>query len=225
MPAPLVACLLSVALSGVVALLVPNLLRWLPLPPETEDLPPFSELDTPRFRWAVFGVGSTAGCLAALALTPAATWISWVPLASFGALLGLIDLRTTYLPLRLHYLTLALVVPGVGLTAWLMASWQPLLGAAAGGLGATALFWSVWRFSGGRMGFGDVRLAGLIGVVAGSSGVVLLFWSVLLGTAVGAVWAVVVRIRRGAEAEFPYGPALLLGPFLALAVRAAAGGA
>lgn len=222
MPTPLAACLLAVTLAGVVALLVPVLLGWLPLPPDEEDLPPFSELDSPRFRWAVFLVAAAAGCVA-LPLTPPALWAVWAPLAGLGALLGLIDLRTTYLPLRLNYLALALAAVGLALAVWLQGSWQPALGGLAGGLAAAALFWVVWRASGGRLGFGDVRLAGLVGTVAGSGGVTMLVWSLLLGTAAGAVWAVGVRIRRGADAEFPYGPALLLGPFLALLARAALG--
>lgn len=222
MPTPLVACLLAVALAGAVALLVPVLLGWLPTPAEAEDLPPFSELDSPGFRRAVFLVAVAAGCVA-LPLTTPALWAVWAPLAGLGALLGLIDLRTTYLPLRLNYLALGLAAIGLVVAAGLLGSWQPLLGGLAGGLGAAALFWVVWRVSGGRLGFGDVRLAGLIGMVAGSGGVTLLVWSFLLGSAIGAFWAIVARMRRGASAEFAYGPALLLGPFLALLVQTALG--
>jgi leader peptidase (prepilin peptidase)/N-methyltransferase len=219
-PVPLIACLVALAVAGVVTAATPTLLGWLPVPPDEEDVAPFSTLDSPRFRLSVFWVAAAAGCIV-LCLTAPTHWAVWAPFAGLGALLGLIDLHTTFLPLRLTYLSLALVLLGAGLAAWLDAGWAPVLGAVAGAAVGAALFWVVWRFSGGQLGFGDVRLAGVIGAAAGSGGSTLLLWSFLLGTFAGAVWAVAVRLRRRAEAEFPYGPALLLGPLLALAVQAA----
>lgn len=218
MPTPLFAGLLAVLLAATVTLLVPSLLRWLPVPPDEEDVAPFGELDSPRFRWATFATGVVAGTVA-LGLTAPAYWATWAPFASLGALLALIDLRTTFLPLRLTYLVLGLSLAGAALAAWLEGSWNPLLWAIGGGAGAAALFWLAWRFSGDRMGFGDVRLAGLIGVVAGTAGPTLLVWSFLLGTVAGAAWGVATRIRRGTDGAFPYGPALMLGPLLALLAR------
>lgn len=218
MPTPVFACLLALALAALVALLTPVLLRWLPEPPDEEEVAPFSELNSTPFRWAVLATGAVAGCLA-LGLTPSSFWAVWAPYTSLGALLALIDLRTTFLPLRLTYLTLGLAAAGVAVAAWLSGEWSPVLWAAASGAGAAALFWLVWRFSGGRLGYGDVRLAGLIGVVAGSGGLVPAVWSILLGTVAGAVWGIVAGLRRGANGEFPYGPPLMLGPLLALLVQ------
>lgn len=220
MPTPLLACLVAVALAGVVAALTPVLLRWLPAPPDEPDPPPFSDLDSPRFRWAVFAVAAGASGIA-LVLTEPSSWAVWAPFTTLGALLALVDLRTTYLPLRLNYLTLALSLTGAGLASWMASGWSPLLWAVGAGLGAAALLWLVWWFSGGRLGFGDVRLAGLIGVVAGTGGLTLVVWAFLFGTAVGAVWGIVARLRRGADGGFPYGPALMMGPLLALVLHAA----
>lgn len=238
MPTTLAAALLALALAAVAAVATPWLLRWLPVPPDEHQVAPspdpskplvelvetravgesgFSELDSTRFRWLVFAVSALAGVLA-FPLTPIAHWAAWAPLVSLGALLALIDLRTSFLPLRLNYLAAGLALAGVGVASWLQATWQPLVGAVIAGLVATAFFWLVWWFSGGRMGFGDVRLAGLIGVVAGASGAVFAVWTFLLGTLAGAVWGALAGWHRGRDGEFPYGPALLLGPFLALLV-------
>jgi leader peptidase (prepilin peptidase)/N-methyltransferase len=221
-PTALLACLLAVALAGVVTAATPALLRWCPLPPDATtldgtELAPFVDLVSPRFRWAVFGVAAASGAIL-LALTDPRDWAAWIPLATVGALLALVDLRTAYLPLRLNYLALALALAGAGLASWLRASWQPLLLAAACGAVATAVFWVIWRLSGDRFGFGDVRLAGLIGVVTGTHGVPLTVWAFLLGSVAGAVWGAVKWIRRGRDSEFAYGPAMLLGPPLALIV-------
>lgn len=218
MPAKLAAPLLALLLSGVLTVLTPPLLRWLPVPADEEEAPPpFSELDTAGFRWAVF-VSTAVLAWLAFSLTPPGQWPAWAPLATLGTLLGLIDLRTTFLPLRLNHLAIVLAIAGAGAAAWLGASWEPLLWAGIGGAGAASAFWLLWRFTAGGLGFGDVRLAGLIGLVAGATSPPLVLWSFLLGSAAGAVWGGVLWWRRGRDGAFAYGPALLLGPYLALAV-------
>lgn len=224
MTAPLLAGLVALALAGALVALVPVLLRGLPVPQEEPGLAPFSDLDSRRLRAEVFVSAALAG-LVAFALVPVPYWAVWAPLATIGSLLAAIDLRTTFLPLRLNHLALALSLAGAGIAAWSQGAWQPLAGSLAGAVGAAAFFWIAWRLSRGTLGFGDVRLAGLIGAVTGAHGLVLLVWAFLLGTACGAVWALVARVRRGPRAEFPYGPALLLGPFLALVVQEVAAAA
>ncbi|CAL8968082.1 hypothetical protein PROP_00200 [Propionicimonas sp. T2.31MG-18] len=219
MPTP-VTVLVAVLLSAAVALATPALLRRQPLPEDADDLPPFADLATPRFRLAVLVVSALATTLALL-LTAPEHWAVWAPFTSLGALLVLVDLRTTYLPLRLNYLVLALSLAGAGVAAALTRTWQPLVGAAVTGAVAAGVLWLVWRASGGRLGFGDVRLAGLIGVVTGTQGLPLPVWAFVLGSATGAVWGVVSWLRRGGDGAFPYGPALWLGPLLALLVRRA----
>ena len=78
------------------------------------------------------------------------------------------------------------------------------------------LFHLLWRWT-GAFGYGDVRLAATIGAVTALDSVELVTTSLLLGTLVGAVWGVVHRLAGGRGA-FPYGPGLLAGPFLALAL-------
>lgn len=210
--APLVALVLAVA----VTVATPALLRHLPVPPDEVGVAPFAELDSPGFRSSVLGCATAAGSVAFLTL-PAQVWPAWAGFVSLGAVLGLIDLRTGFLPLRLSYLATGTAAAGAALSAWLLRDWTVLAGAAAAGSLAVGFFWLVWRVSGG-LGFGDVRLAGLIGIVTGATGVSIAVWSFLLGALAGAIWGLLVRWRRGADGPFPYGPALLLGPLLALAV-------
>jgi leader peptidase (prepilin peptidase)/N-methyltransferase len=210
--APLLAALLAVA----VTLATPALLRWLPLPPDEEGVAPFSELATPRFRLAVFACSGIAGAIAFSCL-PSVQWPAWIGLVSLGALLGLIDLHTTFLPLRLNYLTAALAAVGVAVSAWLQGDWWVLVSAAAAGAVGAGLFWLIWWVSHG-FAFGDVRLAGLIGIVAGSRSGAFALATFFFGTLVGAAWALAQRRRKGTDEPFPYGPALLLGPLVALLV-------
>lgn len=218
---PLVALLLAVALAAAVTAAVPALLRWCPIPddepdgPEAEQVPPFVSLATPRFRATAFACASIAAATAFL-LTPPALWAVWAPLATLGVLLVLVDLHTTFLPLRLTYLAVGLTVVGAAGAAWLLRDWTPLVWGVAGGIGCAAWFAAMWWLGRGRMGFGDVRLAGLLGLVAGATSPMLVIWALLLGTLAAAMWGLVARWRRGRDAPFPYGPGLALGPFLAL---------
>jgi leader peptidase (prepilin peptidase) / N-methyltransferase len=192
------------------------LLSWLPAPEEEPGLR-FTDLDSPRFRAAVFTLTFGLGWLS-LALTTPPLWPIWAPLVGLGTLLGLIDARTTFLPLRLHYLTLALVTLGALGSCWWRGDGSPLLLAATGGAVALAIYSLVWRFSGGQLGFGDVRLAGLLGIAAGATSYPLLIWCFLTGSVVGAIWAVAIRLRG--QRAFAYGPSMLLGAPLGLIVTA-----
>ncbi len=215
-PAPVAAPLLAVAIAALLTLATPSLLRWLPIPPDEGELPPFSHLATPGFRTAVFLCSAVSGTID-FACLPTPEWPAWAGLVSLGALLGLIDLRTTFLPLRLIYLAVALAVVGAAVSVWLQGSWWVAVTAAAAGALASGAFWLVWRLSNG-LAFGDVRLAGLIGIVVGTRGGTFAFSAIFLGTLIGAVWGLVLRWRRGVDEPFAYGPALLLGPLAALLI-------
>ncbi len=207
MPTLVIAALLAAASAGLVAATTGRLLRWLPIPDE-EPRADFIGLDSPRFRIGVGAVGFLAGWLL-LSLTDVRLWPILLPLAGLGALSGAIDARTTYLPLRLHYLTFALVAAGIGVSAFWRAEPWALAWAVGIGVVATAVYALVWRLSGGQLGFGDVRLAGLLGAATAAVSPSLAVWTFLLGSVVGAVWAIAVRVR-GVK-EFAYGPSMLLG--------------
>ncbi len=211
------AILLSAITAALTALVAPVLLRWLPEPEDQPELR-FADLATGRFRLLLLGVCFVAGSVLLLTTQPQ-LWPVWTPLAALGPLLGLVDARTGFLPLRLNYVALILVVAGVLASCWLRDDWQPALLALAGGVGATACYWLLWWLSRGKLGFGDVRLAGLLGVATGATSLTVLLWSFVLGSFVGAVWALVVRLS-GRGREFPYGPSMLLGPVAALLLAA-----
>jgi leader peptidase (prepilin peptidase)/N-methyltransferase len=215
MPTTVIAALLALVPAVAVAALTPRLLAWLPVPDE-EPRADFVGLDSPRFRVGVGAVGFLAGWLM-LAGSAVTVWPILVPLAALGSLLGLIDARTTYLPLRLHYLTFALVSVGVLASAWWRVEPWSLASAAGIGMAATALYAVVWRLTGGQLGFGDVRLAGLIGTATAAIAPTLTLWTFLLASVVGAVWAIASRLRG--SKEFAYGPSMLLGVPLAIMVN------
>lgn len=181
---------------------------------DDEEAPDFAALVSRR---SVLGVGVLGVAVAqVLWVQPAWTWWLWVPYLGVGAAMAYVDWRTTFLPRLMNNLALGLMA--VGGVAVGVADWRALVGAVVGALAAYGLLYAAWRLSPG-LGFGDVRLALLIGAVAGQLGASMWALSLFLGTALGAVHAVVhavwARRGEGRPTYFPYGPALWLGPVAA----------
>jgi leader peptidase (prepilin peptidase)/N-methyltransferase len=70
----------------------------------------------------------------------------------------------------------------------------------------------------GGFGMGDVKLAFLLGVFLGYPAWQYLVWGAALGFLVGSIAAVVLLVtkRRGRRDPFPFGPAMVVGAWLAL---------
>lgn len=194
------------------ALATPALLRALPAPADEPDADPYRPLATRGVAFAVFLLVAAAGTVV-VAVAPATSPV-WLGLVGPGVLAAVVDARTGYLPKRLAQASW--VLTGAGLLAG--AGWlgvQVLVRAGLGALAAGALFWVFWRFGGG-FGFGDVRLAPVIGAASAAVGWQLLAGALLLGGLLGVAWGLAWR-ASGRGRAFPYGPALVAGPFLALA--------
>lgn len=206
------------ALFAVLLVAVLATLGWRLLVPrvrvEDDESPDFASLVTGQSTLAVALAAVLAGQV--LWLTPQSRWWLWVPYLGLGLPLVAVDLRTTFLPLRLNYLVAgAMAACLVPLTVH---DWRSGVGALAGAAALFALFHLVWRFARG-IGYGDVRLALLVGAVSGMAGVQFAALALLAGTALGAVHAIAHAIwaRRdpARERHFAYGPALWAGPTVA----------
>ncbi|MGO1383799.1 MAG: prepilin peptidase [Arachnia sp.] len=206
----MLACSLSAALH----------LRW--VVPRLRE--PVLEDNDPPPHYAMLAPLGHVGLLA-LAVITAAQVLRAVPPEHFGAWFGYlgagaalvwVDLRTTWLPRTLSIICSAQVALGVGWVATV--DWEAALGSVIGGLAAFALFHLVWRRS-SAFGYGDVRLAGIVGAVGGLGGPEGWLLALFCGTLVGAAWGLVHAARRRhsqGPGYFPYGPALWLGPVLAI---------
>ena len=103
---------------------------------------------------------------------------------------------------------------GLGVRATVEADPLVAVRGRLGGQACGGVLSLLWRVTGG-IGFGDVRLMAVVGAVTAAHSVQLTIWAVLAGTIAGAAWGLARRILKGPGA-FAYGPALWLGPFLAL---------
>lgn len=206
------ACAVSAALH--LALLVPRLGE--PDPDVGDPAPRYATLAPPGH---VLLLGAVVFALAlVLHMVPQYQFGVWFGYLGAGAALVWVDLRTTWLPRILHFVCLAQVALGV---AWVALNhWPTAVASVAGGVVALLLFHLVWHFS-SAFGYGDVRLAAIVGAVGALRGLDGWLLALLCGTLLGAVWGIGhAWLRRGTDrpAHFAYGPALWVGPIVAVAV-------
>ena len=151
--------------------------------------------------------------LLAWRVTPAADLIGYSVVAAVAAPLSAIDLAERRLPSRL----VLPAYPGV-LAAFVTAAIEEhsvtALGRSLVGAAGLFLFFLLLAFtSGGGIGAGDVRLAGLLGLALAWRSWAALVTGSLLGlvcaACVGA--ALIVSHRGGPRTPIPLGPALLAG--------------
>jgi leader peptidase (prepilin peptidase)/N-methyltransferase len=179
-------------------------------------------------RPSVVALGSTA-LLAAVAL-PGAWWVGgarpgtaallWF--AGSALVLGATDLAAHRLPDVVTVPACAACTAAFGVDAAVLGTWPALLravlaAAIAFGVGLLGAF-----VSPEGLGFGDVKLLGLLGLVLGWAGWAVLMTGVFVGLLVGAgVSLVLLAARRvGWRTAIPFGPPLLVGAAVALALVA-----
>lgn len=167
-----------------------------------------------------------AVCLAGVAvltgLRPASLAVAW--LAGAGLVLGAVDLAVHRLPDRVTLPAYAVCAAALLLDAALLGTWPALL---RGLLGAAVTFAAgclLALVSPEALGFGDVKLLGLLGLVLGWFGWGVLLAGVFLGLVAGALGSLALLLTRraGWRTAVPFGPPLLLGAALALALGGAA---
>jgi leader peptidase (prepilin peptidase)/N-methyltransferase len=149
---------------------------------------------------------------------PATLALAWA--AGAGVVLGAVDLAVHRLPDRVTFPAYAVCAGALTVDAAVLGSWGALLravGAAAAAFGLAALLAAVTPEG---LGFGDVKLLGLLGLVLGWIGWGVLLAGVFLGLLTGALVSL-VRLavgRAGLRTAVPFGPPLLTGAVLALAL-------
>ncbi|MFC8302398.1 prepilin peptidase [Specibacter sp. NPDC057265] len=158
--------------------------------------------------------------LALLCAVAACGYFLWLALV-----LSVIDIRTHRLPDRL--VLPAYPLAGVLLLAAALAAKEPhhALNAAGGALALGALYWLLWALYPQGMGFGDVKLAGVLGLYLGFLGWSHVLWGAAAGFVAGGLWGVAVMAsgRGTAKTAIPFGPAMLVGAGMVMALLPAPG--
>jgi leader peptidase (prepilin peptidase) / N-methyltransferase len=167
---------------------------------------------------AVLLAAAWAGAVALAGVRPVTVGLAVA--AAAALLLAAVDLGVHRLPDRVTYPAAVLVLLAELADALALGTWPELgraLLAAAAAFGVAALAAAV---SPEGLGFGDVKLLALIGLVLGWWGWPVLVLGVFLGLVLGALMSLgLVLLRRaGWRSAVPFGPPLLLGAALALAL-------
>jgi len=210
------ACAGIGALGG---LLVPTLIARIPEPEtrvEPEPEPPRKELYAdiarlPGLRWGAAAASAAAAFVVGAALGWAWALLFVLVLCPVGVALAVIDWRTHLLPTKVIAPLYGVVILLLIVAAIAAGDPGALSRAAVGWVIYGLFFFTLWFFSRGSMGYGDVRLSGVLGIVLGALGFETFFVGMLGGALLGAFASLVTWKTKGRKAEFAYGPYMLLG--------------
>jgi leader peptidase (prepilin peptidase) / N-methyltransferase len=141
-------------------------------------------------------------------------------LAIAAVLLTVIDLRHRLLPDRIVLPTLVLGTALLATAALADGAWAALLRAVLGAAALFAVYLVLAVISPSGLGMGDVKLAAVLGLFLGWLGWGAVLVGAVAGFVVQAVVALVLmalgRVRR--DSDLPFGPAMLLGAGLTIAL-------
>jgi leader peptidase (prepilin peptidase)/N-methyltransferase len=159
-----------------------------------------------------------AGSVVFGGLRPATLAFAW--LAGAGLVLAYADLAAHRLPDVVTYPSYAVCAAALLADAAVLGTWDALLRSVAAAAAAFALGALLAALVPAGLGFGDVKLLGLLGLVLGWVGWAVLVSGVFAGLLLGAIGSValVVARRAGWRTAVPFGPPLLLGSAVMLAV-------
>lgn len=149
---------------------------------------------------------------------PAAAALTW-----FGGavvVLSGVDLADHRLPDRVTYPTVVVCAAALLVDAAVTGEWSALVRAGTAALVAFAVAAAARMVSPAGLGFGDVKLLGLLGLVLGWAGWGDLVAGVFVGFLLGAVGSLLLLVTRrvGWRTAVPFGPPLLAGAYIALAL-------
>jgi len=169
---------------------------------------------TAGFAALLAGAGELTG------LRPATAALAWA--AGAAVVLAATDLIAHRLPDRVTYPTAGVCATSLLVDAAVHGTWGALLTAAAAAATALVVGGLSWFVSPQGLGLGDVKLLGLLGLVLGWFGWGVLMAGVFLGLLTGALVSILLLATRraGWRTAIPFGPPLLAGAVLALALGA-----
>jgi leader peptidase (prepilin peptidase)/N-methyltransferase len=235
MSSDLAAIVVCGAATAALAALGPLVMTRLPEPepdPEDEVDPVKTEPVAPRHEpkvlyadlaarprlalWlAVAGavVGGVVGWqLGLVAVTPA-----WVFFSAVGVVLSYIDWETRYLPTRIIYPSLAVLVVLVLVAFAIDQDAQELLGSVYGWAVFGFAYYALWWIYPSGLAFGDVRFSGLLGVSLGYLGWSATLSGLYLGFLAGGIGGgLLSALKLFDRKHYPFGPFMFAGALLGL---------
>lgn len=174
-------------------------------------------------RGTIVASAATAVILGALG-GAAAGWSALLPafvaLALLGTPLALIDYRHHRLPNRLVYPAAVAGLVLLAVAAAIREEWTDYLRSIEAGAVVYAVLFALLFLAPRSFGWGDVRLGGVLGLYLGYHGWVIVYFGIFGGFVLGTIVAIALLATGRANRKTPiaFGPMLLLGTLLVLAV-------
>lgn len=136
----------------------------------------------------------------------------------FGVLLAKQDMVTHRLPNRLVASWLAASLAVIALLGIFRSDLHGVLMGLLGLLLLGGGYLLLTLASGGAMGMGDVKLAGVLGLNLGYYSLPSLFFATLLAFVLATLWVIggVLARKLNLKSAVPFGPFMLIGSFIAL---------
>jgi leader peptidase (prepilin peptidase) / N-methyltransferase len=174
----------------------------------------------PPAGWVLVVLAAVAVGLAVLGT--GASWLlpAYVWLAVAGVALGIVDVAQHRLPNRIVYPSYLAGMVLLAVAALARGEWSAYARALVAAAALLVVFLLLALAAPNALGLGDVKLAGLLGLYLGYLGGGQLALGFVAGVLFGALAALLLLAARraGWRTEFAYGPALLAGALLAVAV-------
>ncbi len=188
--------------------------------PDVDPKEPYSAIAAlPGLAWRTALASAVTGAVVGLAVGWDWSLLFLLPLVPVSVALALVDWRTRLLPTRViapsYGVLLALVLACFAITG----DTEDLVRAGYGWAIAGGLFFVLWFVHPRGLGYGDVRLSGLLGIALGYLGWGPLLVGVYAGFLLGGVGGGLLSLLRIVERRaFPFGPFMLVGALLGIAV-------
>jgi leader peptidase (prepilin peptidase)/N-methyltransferase len=167
---------------------------------------------------ALAAAGALGAAPALAGVRPAAGALAWF--GGAAVVLAGVDLASHRLPDRVTYPAAVACAALLLLDAAVTGSGPALLRAAVAAVVALVVAAAARLVSPAGFGLGDVKLLGLLGLVLGWAGWGVLMAAVFVGFLAGALGSLVLMAvgRAGWRTAVPFGPPLLAGAYVALAL-------
>jgi leader peptidase (prepilin peptidase)/N-methyltransferase len=182
-----------------------------------------ARLGPPTWLLALLGGAGAAGL--AWSIGPVAELVPYLFGVLLGLLLGTVDHLSQRLPDVLVHPGIAVTITLFGVVALVNREFAAFGRAVAAACVLFAVYLLLALLPGAAIGGGDLGLAGLLGLYLGWSGWPVVVMGASLPWLLQAGVALIMLARRGAGAKtmLPFGPAMLAGAYLVLALPPMAG--
>ena len=138
----------------------------------------------------------------------------FIAMALLGPTMAAVDIREYRLPDLLTLATGTAAVIGSVTVCAFESDWSRLIFSTVYALAAAGAFYVLALLTSGGIGLGDIKLLAVIGFTVGLNGWQMLVYCIATAFIIGAVVAIVARLKQTEVKELPFGPFLIVATLI-----------